>query len=51
MLRGGDENATLHQAGGIADPGYIAPDRLNRETIEIDSPEADSRPGCAGKDA
>ena len=51
MLRGGDENATLHQAGGIADPGYIAPDRLDRETIEIDSPEANPCACCAGKDA
>jgi len=37
VLGGGDENALFHQAGGIADAGYIATDGLYLKTIQVDA--------------
>src|SRR4030095_3931383 len=45
VLGGRDQHALLHKAGGIADPGNIAPDRFHFEVIEVSASEDDSRSG------
>lgn len=51
MLGSGDENAALHQAGGVADSGYIPSNRLDREAIEVHATETDTRAGRPREDA
>jgi hypothetical protein len=42
MLRGGEQDALLHEAGGIADPGDIVTVGFDREIVEVDSTENDA---------
>ena len=51
MLGRGDQNALLHQTGGVADSGYIAADGLDFKTVEISAPEDDAGIRGAGQDA
>jgi hypothetical protein len=51
MLGCRDENAALHQAGGVADSGYIPPNRFDSEAIKVHATETDTRACCARKDA
>jgi hypothetical protein len=49
MLRGGYQDALLHQAGGIADAGYVAAVGLNLEAFQIGPAKHYSRAGRGGK--
>ena len=48
MLRGGDQYAFLHQAGGVAYPGHISGLGFNDESLQIGAPELDARVGGGG---
>jgi hypothetical protein len=51
VFGGGDQHALLHQAGGVADFGYIAADGLYLEAIQIDPAEDDAASSTGGADA
>ena len=51
MFGGGNQHALFHQAGGIADAGDVAADRLNLESIKIGAAENDSSAGRRRQDA
>ena len=47
MFRRGDEDALLHQAGGVADFGDVTADGLNLKTIKIGT--AKNNTGARGR--
>jgi hypothetical protein len=49
VLGGGDEHALFHEAGGVADAGYVAAGGFDLKAIEIDAAKNDSRSGRSGK--
>src|SRR5258708_1100012 len=49
MLGRGDENALLHQAGGVTDAGHIPSAGFNREAFQVRSLEHDSRSRWRGQ--
>ncbi len=49
VLGGGDEDALLHQAGGVADLGHVAADGLDLVAIEIGAAEDDAGAGRSGQ--
>src|SRR5258706_16064224 len=61
MLGGGDENALLHQAGGVADASYVTSTGFDREAFQVGAMKHNSGPrrcrqnpqadGCAAVDA
>src|SRR5258706_7926081 len=61
MLGGGDENALLHQAGGVADASYVTSTGFDREAFQVGAMKHNSGPrrcrqnpqadGCAAVEA
>ena len=49
MLRGGDENALFHEAGGVTHAGDVTADGLDGEAVQIDAVEDDAASGRSGK--
>ena len=45
MLRGGDQHALFHEAGGVADAGHVAAGGLDFEAVQVGAAEHDSRSG------
>src|SRR5581483_10712042 len=45
VLGGGDQDAFLHQAGGVTDPGQVAPGGLDDEAVEVDAAEDNAATG------
>ena len=50
MLGGRDQHALLHQAGGVADAGYVAPAGFDFETVQVGATENDPGPGGRRED-
>ena len=48
VLGGGKQHALFHQAGGVADPGDVAPVRFDLKIIQVHAAEDDSRVGRCG---
>src|ERR1700674_25298 len=42
MLGGGEQNALLHEAGGITDASDVVPLRFNREIVQVNAPKHDA---------
>jgi hypothetical protein len=51
MFRGRDQDALFHQAGRIADAGYIAADGFNFKSIEVGTPKDNAGVGGSRKNA
>src|SRR5579862_388236 len=51
VLGRGDEHASLHQAGCIANPREIPANGLDFKTIEVHTTEYNPRPGWSGQNA
>ena len=51
MLGGRNQDALFHQAGGIADTGYVATAGFDGESIEISAVEDDAGAGRCRKDS
>jgi len=51
VLRGGDEDALTHEAGGVADLGDVAADGGDFESVEIGAAEDDAGTGRCGEQA
>src|ERR1700728_1557833 len=49
VLRGGDEHALAHEAGGVADFGDVTPDGGNIEAIEVGTAKDDAATGRSGQ--
>jgi hypothetical protein len=43
VFRGGEQHTLFHEAGGVADAGYVAAVGLDFKVIEIDSAKNDPR--------
>ena len=51
MFSGRDQNALPHQAGGVADPRYIAPTGWDREVVQVRAQEYDAGRYRSGQDS
>ena len=51
VLGGGDEHALLHQAGGVADAGYVASTGFDGEAVKVGAVEYDSSSGWRGENS
>jgi len=48
MLRGGNQDAFLHQAGSVTDPGHIPGLGFDDESFKVGALEQDARVGRGG---
>jgi hypothetical protein len=48
VFGGGEQDALLHEAGGVADAGDIVAVGFDREIVEVDAPENDAGVGRSG---